>query len=81
MKSGSELVFFDEFEKSSRWLAKNFEDIRKKFTGKFVALRGDEILATADSFLELKEKLKKADVDLSTVLVDYIPPKELIMFL
>ena len=79
MEAAQELKLFSEFEKSSKWLAENFEDIRKKHEGKFVAVKGGRILAYADSLPELKEKLK--GIDLAVVLVDYIPPKDLVILL
>ena len=81
MESECGLEFFDEFEKSSKWLAENFESVRKKFEGKFVALKGNKIIDSSESYPTLKEKLEKENVDLATVLIDFIPPKDLLLFL
>ena len=81
MESECGLEFFDEFEKSSKWLAENFESVRQRFEGKFVALKGEKIIVSSESYLQLKETLEKENIDLATVLIDFIPPKNLILFL
>ena len=71
----------DQFIMASNWLAENFESVRKKFEGKFIALKGEDIIGSSESYPQLKETLEKKHIDSATVLIDFIPPKDLILFL
>jgi len=65
----------------SDWLAENYENIRTKHLEKFVAVKNKKVIAESQSIGELQELLKKQGVDPRTTLVDFMLPKDTILFL
>lgn len=76
-----ELELLKHSEKDSNWLLRNYEKIREKHENKFVAVKDNEIIADGEDIKEIEDKLKKQNVDPKTTIVDFIPPKDFVLFL
>jgi len=78
-----EMELLDAFEIDSKWMANNFKIMQKKFANKFVAVLNRKVIdfdEDADELMErLRDKLSEDELDIT--LVEFIPPKNLILIL
>jgi len=87
MKEGKEmdeeLRILKEFEEDSHWMAKHFRELQEKYAGKFVAVINKEIVGVDENVENLINSLKNklSDDELSRTIIEYIPPKNLILIL
>ena len=70
-----------EFLKSSKFLANNMLSLRRQYGDKYIAVSDGEVVASADTPEELKETLAEAGIDYRKVLIEYIPPADIIYIL
>jgi len=78
-----ELKFMKEFEEDSHWMAKHFKELQEKYAGKFVAIINKKIVGVDENAEHLVNSLKDklSDDELSRTIIEYIPPKNLILIL
>lgn len=61
----------DDFE----WILTNLTNLKEKFPDQYVAVRGGKVIVSGKEFSDLVEKLKKENVAISDVTVEYITAK------
>jgi hypothetical protein len=79
MKSESEYVA--PITKNNNYMAEHYKELQEKHGGKVVAVSNGKFLYSAEFTKKLLQRLKTDKVDLSTVLVEYVPePGVVILF-
>ncbi len=70
----------EEFQTNQEWLMEHFDEILKKYNGKFVAVWGEGIFAADEDLIALREKIHKKGKP-RAVYVEYVTdnPPELIL--
>ncbi len=78
-----EIKILKEFEEDSHWMAKHYKELQEKYAGKFVAIMNKKIIGVDESVENLINNLRKklSDEELSRTVIEYIPPKNLILIL
>ena len=78
-----ELSLLKKFEEDTSWMAKNYKELQEKYAGKFIAILDKEIVGVNENVEDLIEDLKKklTDDELSRTIIEYIPPKNLVLIL
>ena len=72
----------EEFEKDAKWFYENIEALRKKeLTGKFVAIKDKNILASDKNVEIVIESVEKQGENPSYVLIEFIYPEETVILL
>jgi len=72
---------FRIFETGSSFIAKNFEILQEKFGGKFVAVKENNVLASANLFQEVLKQVNSINVDQTEVIIQFIPAEgEIILY-
>jgi len=61
-----------ELESTIEWFANNYEEIASGREGRFVAIKGREIVAESESYEELLRILEKLNIDPRSVFIDSI---------
>ena len=65
--------------KDLEWLSKNFSDIKKKYPKKFVAIKDQNIVATASTLETLIKHLKQKFGNPNDFLIDFVPDDKYIL--
>jgi len=78
---GNDLALLDKAFLDLEYFRKNFEDIRERLEGEFIAIKNQKIVAFAPDKSILIKKLKKEGIDESEVLIEYVKPKGEIIIL
>ncbi|KAA0007783.1 MAG: hypothetical protein FE036_03090 [Thermoplasmata archaeon] len=78
-----ELKILKKFDEDTTWMAKNYKELQEKYAGKFIAIINKEIVGVDENAENLINNLKKklSDEELSRTIIEYIPPKNLILIL
>jgi hypothetical protein len=76
-----ELQCLEQFEKEDNWFRANFSKLQEKFANKFVAIEGENVIASGDKSLTVLEKAKEKSKDLSMVLIEFVPEKGLVVII
>lgn len=67
--------------KNNKYMAERYKELQEKHGGKVVAVSNGKFLYSAETTEEVLQKLKADKVDLSTVLIEYVPePGVVILF-
>lgn len=53
----------------------DYNRLQEDYGGKFVAIRGNEVIASADTHGDLFRELKEKDLDSEDVVFEYVRPK------
>lgn len=69
------------FESNFLFFQLEIDSLRKKYLNKFVAIKDKKVIGSASSIEELTPKLKKAGVDISKTVVEFVPEEETILVL
>jgi len=56
----------------------NYASIQRQYGGRYVALRGDQVIADADTYDELANRLNKAAVDWDNLIIEYVEPANIV---
>lgn len=78
-----EIKILKKFEEDSQWMAKHYGELQEKYAGKFIAIINKKIIDIDENIENLINKLKEklSEEEISRVLIEYIPPKDLILIL
>ncbi len=80
-QENSSMEQFDNLQESSSYISKKYLEIKRKYSGKYIGVIGNDIVAIADSFPEIMDKIKDKKLNPSIVLINYIPhEKEIILY-
>ena len=77
MSSGQELKLLQMFGNDNGWLNSNYEEIQKEHPNEYVAIFNQKIIGDAKNIQTLVEELKSKKIDLSFVLIEFVPEKGL----
>ena len=70
------LQSLEKFEKDSKWFSENYDELKKKYKGKFVLIKNSRVVASGNSMGDIKQKAEKEGIDLSESLVEFISSVE-----
>ena len=71
-----EMQLLKNFEEDSAWFHKNVAQLRKKdFTGKFVAIKNKQPIASGKNVSELIETLERQKENPSTLFIEFVYPE------
>lgn len=72
----------EEFEKDSRWFYSNIELLRKKnFTGKFVAIKNKEVVASDNNINLVIKSVEAQGENPSYLVIEFVYPEGTIILL
>ena len=54
----------------------NYSQLQQRYGGRYVARRGGEVVASAETYDELDDQLEQAAVDWATLVIEYIEPPD-----
>jgi hypothetical protein len=63
-------------EEDSKWFSEKYDDLRRKFEGKVVAVKNKNIIGDAESVEELLNMVQKKGEDTAYMLIETIPAKD-----
>lgn len=81
MKMNEELKLLEKFQQDNRWLAENYHQLRKKYLNKFIAVKDKKVIDYDTDFNKLIERLEKKGEDLGRIVIEFMPPEDLILIL
>ena len=70
------MKYIEEYSRAGDWLDSNYEEIRRKYQNKFIAIKDDKIIAYSDNLDILINKLISMKEDPSKILIEFIPSKD-----
>jgi len=68
-------------DRDSKWFGENFDEFKKRFEGKTIAVKDEKILSVGDDIQELINKLEEIGEDSRWIYVTSIPPKDVVFIL
>lgn len=71
---------FRILDAGSSFITKKAKELGEKYPKRFIAVREDQLIAVDDSFDGIMKKIREKNMDPSSVLVEYIPGKDEIIF-
>ena len=75
-----ELQLIDDMEKNDAWFRKNYIELQSKYGNKFVAVHDGKLLDSGTTLEELTKKLEEKKIDITLVLVQFVPEKGIHVF-
>lgn len=57
------------------WLRKNYKNVMSQYSGLFIAVKSGQVVVYGASKEEILSKLMNRKIDVSDVLIEYIPSK------
>ncbi len=76
-----ELKILEEFEKDSKWLADNYGKVKEKYVNKFIAVKNKQVIDNDDDFHKLIKRLRDKGEDLRRVVIEFVPPEDVVLVL
>ena len=70
------LQSLEKFERDSKWFSENYDELKKKYEGKFVLIKNSRVVASGNNMKEIKQKAEKEGIDLSKSVVEFISSVE-----
>jgi hypothetical protein len=81
MEDSRVLEALKKSEEDSNWVSEEYGRLRSKYEGKVFAVKGKRIISYADTMEELMKKLEQVGEDASLLLIESIPPRDLLFIL
>lgn len=75
MEDSQILEILRKSEEDSEWVSKDFENLRSKYEGKVLAIKGKRVVSCADTVEELVENLEETGENVGFLLIEAVPPK------
>lgn len=79
MKNTSEILLFERMEKNSKLLRTNYPTLQKEYGESYIAIDEGKVIASKPTLDSLREYLEEKKIELTTVIVQYIPKKGVII--
>ncbi len=73
----NEIQLIKNFEMDSMWLKTHIDSIRSKFKNSFVAVKDKKVILSGKDLDALIEELKKNGVETDSVVIEYVPEKDI----
>lgn len=67
-----------DFEKEAEWFFEKYNSFKDEYRGKYVVVKNKKIVAVADDFGTIQEKVKKLGLDITSSFIKYIPEKDIV---
>ena len=67
---------FRVLETGSSFISEKIGEFAQKYPQQFIAVKDNQLIAIGKSFEEVMIKVKEKNIELSLVLIEYIPGKE-----
>lgn len=81
MERDDELEFVKEAKEDGAWIRENWKEIKEKYGGKLIAVKGKKVMASDESKERLLRKVEARGIQGNEVLVQYIfEDNEIIVF-
>ncbi len=77
----SELQLLDSYEEESRWLTNNYAQVKKDYANKYVAVKDSQVVDADENADRLLERLRETDEDLRSMVIEFVPPEDLMLVL
>jgi hypothetical protein len=77
MEDSEILEILKKSEEDGEWVSESFQNLRSKYSGKVLAVKGKHIVSCADTVEELIKSLEKTDENIGLLLIEAVPPKGL----
>jgi len=61
------------------WYQENKEALRERFVGKYIAILGKEVVGFDEDLDHLRESLGEKGLDLDSILIEFMNPKDMLM--
>ena len=71
-----ELEILREIEKNIKFFNERYNEIKKKYKGKWIVIKNREIKLVGNDLDEIYEMIEKKKINIGGVLIEYIPEKE-----
>ena len=81
MKMNEELKLLEKFQQDNRWLAENYHWLREKYVNEFIAVKDKKVIDHDANFNKLIERLEEKGEDLGRIVIEFMPPEDLILIL
>ena len=62
------------------WVSKNLKDLQKRYSGKFIAVSHEKVIAVADNWEDIERRAKQALKPKESFIVEYIESGDLYAF-
>ena len=69
------------FEKAEEWFNRHLDELRKKYEGMFVAVKGETVVAVDESLEKLLRRLEEMGEDPSSVYIASLPARDVAFIL
>lgn len=76
-----EVLLLDNSADNLIWFQQNLKKLLLEYEGHFIAIKDQKIVASANNVDFLIKKLDSEGIDSSEVLIEYLPPKNVIVIL
>lgn len=63
----------EKTEKNREWIAKHYDELRKKYKGKVFAVKDERVIEDSDNVEQLLEKVDKKGEDAAYLVIESIP--------
>jgi len=70
-----------EVEEDFAWIGEHWKELREKYPGKYIAVRGKRVVDFDEDKERLKRRLKKRFGDTWDIIITFIPAEELKLLL
>jgi len=72
---------FEDLEKVTSFFTNKFTELQKKYGGKFIVIKDNNILFAEDSFEKVINNINKKGINIKEVVIKFIPAKgEIILY-
>lgn len=75
----NEILLLENSISDLEWFQENAKELLEKFRGEFIAIKNHRIVANAIDISALFKKLDEEKISSSDVLIEYIPPKDVVV--
>jgi Family of unknown function (DUF5678) len=65
----------EQLDMDSEWLHSHYDELLEKFNQEYVAIRNQQVIASANDLDELKQDLREKNIDYNNILVEFIRDK------
>ena len=70
---------FNDLEIGSSFISKNYSKLQKEYGDRYIAVRGSEVIASAESFEELIKIINDQGLHIQEVIIEFIPSEGVII--
>ncbi|MEA2055053.1 MAG: DUF5678 domain-containing protein [Candidatus Thermoplasmatota archaeon] len=76
-----EMQVLEDYEKDNRWISENYEQIKKEYTEKYIAVKDKNIIDANKNSDKLIKRLRERNEELERIVIEFIPSEDFILVL